>query len=54
MEIKEVREGEARQNEEASQDIDDILSPSEIFLDLLQPINEVKNEKDQGDQNKRE
>lgn len=53
MQVEEVREGETCQDEEASQNIDDILFPLKIFLDLFQFIRKVKDEQDQGDQDKR-
>jgi len=54
VKIDEIRERNARQDKEASQEVDDILTPFKMPLNVFQFIREEHHEEDQSDQYKRE
>jgi hypothetical protein len=53
VKIDEIRERNARQDKEASQEVDDILPPFKMPLNIFQLIREEHHEEDQSDQYKR-
>jgi hypothetical protein len=53
VKINQIRERNACQDKEASQEVDDILPPLKMSLNVFQFIREEHHEKDQSDQYKR-
>ena len=53
MKIDKIRERNTRQDKEASQEVDDILTPLKMPLNVFQLIREEHHKEDQSDQYKR-